>query len=754
MKQKLFLLIGILVFFLLSARSVLPPDPERSFSFHRFSKENLETHLKFVSEAPHNVGSEHHEQVRDYIFSRLKTLGYAPELQSGFGMRRIHGIVSIAKSENIIALKKSEASKSMIAIVTHYDSGENSPGAADASGSVAILLELARIFQSLDTKHSILFLFTDSEEKGILGSELFIRSHPLANEIQYVINLEARGNSGPNLLFETSEGNSELIRIAKSHISNLVTASIFYEVYKRLPNDTDFTLFKQKKIKGYNFAYINDLIHYHSTTDQYENLSRESLYHQAGNSLELLEILANSEFEESSESEDSIFFTLPVFGTFSFSLIFQYIFIFLSLPLLFRLIQNPDFSMRELFRETFFYLNLCIVILGSVYFSQKFIFQINPDFPHKLSPLLYKPNSYYIFTFFWVAGLFLGFYGFSKSALRRYEKIASPLPILLLLFIGLLTLSPTAGYIIWIPLFFYLLGEVRAILYKKEETEKRFRSRMIFFVPTILILFPDIILLYQTFNLSFLAAPALFEIILLSFSLPFLSEFQEKEIRYASLFCLLVSLFFYSKGFSENYLSSSQPSHSHIQYIENFDTGKAHFFSIASNLSEYERTKLGETYPELGRIPGETCTCIRSNYFDNKGNSPGLQILNKKQIDSKKKLNIELTKTNGGTGWEIRIEKKSNLKSIRVGDTTLDIPDEPIYSQNSQSFPILLFPGTQPSLTLELEFHTEEPISILVMERKKGVENLSDLPETLVPAPASFQYYPFHTYYMKNFHLE
>ena len=42
------------------------------------------------------------------------------------------------------------------------------------------------------------------------------------------------------------------------------TSSLYGEIYKFLPNDTDLTPFLKAGITGYNFAFIGNVAHYHT----------------------------------------------------------------------------------------------------------------------------------------------------------------------------------------------------------------------------------------------------------------------------------------------------------------------------------------------------------------------------------------------------------------------------------------------------------------------------------------------------------
>ena len=45
-----------------------------------------------------------------------------------------------------------------------------------------------------------------------LGAEAFVSRHPWARDVRAVVNLEARGNTGPSQMFETTPGNGAIVR--------------------------------------------------------------------------------------------------------------------------------------------------------------------------------------------------------------------------------------------------------------------------------------------------------------------------------------------------------------------------------------------------------------------------------------------------------------------------------------------------------------------------------------------------------------
>ena len=122
------------------------------------------------------------------------------------------------------------------------------------------------------------------------------------------MNLDARGTSGPSLMFETGAANAWAARLY-AEVPHPATSSIFYAVYSQLPNDTDFTVFKAAGYEGLNFAFIDDLPKYHTPLDNVANVDPGSVQHQGDNALPSLLALANANFSEISQGE-AVYFDL------------------------------------------------------------------------------------------------------------------------------------------------------------------------------------------------------------------------------------------------------------------------------------------------------------------------------------------------------------------------------------------------------------------------------------------------------------
>src|SRR5215831_122289 len=81
----------------------------------------------------------------------------------------------------------------------------------------SLLFLRSRALKSLPpARHSIIFLADEGEEAGLIGARAFVDFHPWAKEVRAAINLDARGSSGPSLLFETGAASEWAIRLFDS----------------------------------------------------------------------------------------------------------------------------------------------------------------------------------------------------------------------------------------------------------------------------------------------------------------------------------------------------------------------------------------------------------------------------------------------------------------------------------------------------------------------------------------------------------
>jgi Peptidase family M28. len=132
------------------------------------------------------------------------------------------------------------------------------------------------------------------------------------HRVGVVVNFEARGASGPSMMFETGPGNARLMDLFAHAVARPSASSVSYEVYKLLPNDTDFSVYRKLGLSGFNFAFSNSASLYHSVRDNLQYIDRRSLQHHGEHAFEVTAALADTDLATLSASSDAGFF--DVFG--------------------------------------------------------------------------------------------------------------------------------------------------------------------------------------------------------------------------------------------------------------------------------------------------------------------------------------------------------------------------------------------------------------------------------------------------------
>ncbi|MFO7695382.1 MAG: M20/M25/M40 family metallo-hydrolase [Vicinamibacterales bacterium] len=299
----------------LSLASVLlggPPAPvPASAPPSEFSAERAMAHVAEIAQRPHPVGSPDHARVRDYLVGAIGQLGLKAELQPAV-VGRGTTTVRMARVENILARIAGSDSTGAVLLASHYDSVPAAPGAADAASGVAAIIEAVRALTTgPPLRNDVILLLTDAEELGLLGARAFVEQHPWAKDVRMVMNFEARGTRGPAWMFETSAGNGAIVAEWASLVPKPAGSSLTYEVYKRLPNDTDFTEFKRLTAAGLNFAFVGGLEQYHTPGDNAAALDRGSLQHHGEAALRLTRRFASMDLG-TLEARDAVYFSLPL----------------------------------------------------------------------------------------------------------------------------------------------------------------------------------------------------------------------------------------------------------------------------------------------------------------------------------------------------------------------------------------------------------------------------------------------------------
>jgi hypothetical protein len=305
---------GALLALLWAATAVLREGPDPA-SLEFDTTRAFETARALIPDnQPHPTGSAENAQVARRVTAMLNDYGYDVSRQREFLCTDFSP--GCTQLENLVAVKPGRLpGGDAILLTAHYDSAPGAPGAGDDIAGVAALLEVARLLAAgPPLRNDIVFLIADAEETGLRGAMAFAERHPLMQRIRLVVNLEARGVTGPSLMFETSDGNAPLIDLFAASASRPVSTSLMYEVYRRMPNNTDFTIYKDSdapdRLLGLNFAFARGVALYHSSRDDLERLNPASLGHHGDNVLHFARLAGNTDLASLRTEENASYVDL------------------------------------------------------------------------------------------------------------------------------------------------------------------------------------------------------------------------------------------------------------------------------------------------------------------------------------------------------------------------------------------------------------------------------------------------------------
>lgn len=297
-----------------------PPAPRPATApLEVFSAERALGVLAEVARAPHMSGSAEHDRVREIVVRALAELGFEADVQEAtlvvpFG--RLHHAVTV---RNVIARKRGTASTGGVALASHYDTEQLTPGAGDDGAAIAATLEALRaLSHGTALRNDLYVLVTDAEELGLLGARAFVEQHPWWPEIDVLLNFDARGAAGASAMFETSADNGWIVRELARADPYPVASSLYFEIYERMRRDTDFTIYKRAGVAGLNFALAEGADKYHRPTDTIENLSKASLQHHGEHALALAQHFGALDLAVPKQAPNVVYFNVPGFGIVSY----------------------------------------------------------------------------------------------------------------------------------------------------------------------------------------------------------------------------------------------------------------------------------------------------------------------------------------------------------------------------------------------------------------------------------------------------
>lgn len=240
--------------------------------------------LEPVTGEPRPIGSAVFDAAQEHLSSELEQLGFEVEIQEVLAGRSDEQEAGAAYNRNLIATRAGTDPTGTLVLATHLDSVPMAPGASDAGIGIAVILETIRALGPQAMRNDLVVLLVDGEEDGLLGAEGFVRegAEKLAEPV-LVLNHEARGIGGRPMITRMDGPLHPLLEVmprpeAESYIDAL---------FEIIPNDTDFTVYREEGWWGMDMAIVDGSWAYHSPEDDLAHLDASTLQHYGDLTLSL-----------------------------------------------------------------------------------------------------------------------------------------------------------------------------------------------------------------------------------------------------------------------------------------------------------------------------------------------------------------------------------------------------------------------------------------------------------------------------------
>ena len=587
----LFALVGLSVY---SVSLMRPPEAlSANAPTTEFSAERAMAHVRKVASQPHAMGTPGHAEVRRYLLKQMEMLGLQPQVQEEVIVNPVGDASNVGYVYNLLGrLKGTQPGGKAVLVMAHYDSQPNTLGAGDDGAGIAAMLETARALQLGEPlQHDVIFLMTDGEEYGLYGAKAFLK-HPWAQEVGVVINVEARGNAGPSMIFEISPENGWIVEQFAAAAPYPFASSMMYEVYRNLPNNTDFTIFRDGGYTGVNSAFIDGFVHYHKMTDSPENLDPSSLQHHGSNMLALVRQLGNTSLDNT-KAQDKIFFNPAgswlVQYPASMNIVWAVLTTLLLLASIVIGLRKKAFSGPQLVGAFIGFLLVAGIIGGLFVPLNNFVKGMLP-YSHEMNGV-YGADRFFMAYLLLALGLLLLL---CWLLLRWMSVFALAMGVCLLWFLLMavtLIMVPAAAYLFMFPLLFCLLALVLLFLKDLHRQPVGWAYVLVLLAgitPAIFMLMPLVRFLFVVFALQMPVAMVAMLLLLAGLAIPVLMV-MERSFGWRTLPLLPGLLLFVGgiqlcRAIEAEKPNETQPLHSHVSYFLNADD------SVAVWASAYKRT--------------------------------------------------------------------------------------------------------------------------------------------------------------------
>lgn len=621
------------------------------------------------------------------------------------------------------------------------------------------MLETIRVIKAqAPFENDIIFAFVDGEEVGIMGSYALSKHYVNVENIGLVLNFEARGTEGPSLMYETGENNAKIIKEFAESVTHPMTNSLMYEIYKLMPNGSDFSNYKDIGWTGFNFAYIGNPLAYHSELDNVENLDIGSVKHHASYMLDLLNHFGNHNLETLNSEENAVYFDIwrSVVVYYNDNLVMPLLII--AILLFIWLIIEGSRSKLINFKEIIIAAIILPVSMVGVLFINKTLWTLIKKTSYSIywltTPNLPR-NIYYsdemLIGFICITSaitiLLLSLY---NRRIKSANLVVASLVLWLLLGSIVSYIAPGMSYVFVWPVIFICLAWVITLKLTILNNPIKDGIKLISTLPVFILLIP--IIWSVSTALGMARVPYIMILIVLIFSLvynkiPTLIKYKYKVVSVLIIMgCFLIINNVVNFNFNEE-----NPKPNSLIYTYNMDSTEALWGTVDVETDEWTSNFIVdsgsketlEDYFPFNDMPIFTTSQAREVQLP----EPNIKLLNDIENRDTRILNFKINTNTPEGSLSLYFENDlSDIKSIKVGEDNISLSED-----KSIEFIVLPIDG----INLEVQLSSHSKLKMKAVEQRLGYPD--SLKDHMVPRPnymiprSSYYTLTNYTYVLKTF---
>lgn len=712
--------------------------------------------LAVISQRPHSSGTPANAAVRSYLVQRCRAMGLQVRVQDTSVLYSSFGRILGGRVQNIIArLPGRQPGGKAVLVLAHYDSQPHTPGAGDDGAGVGAILETIRALRAgPPLAHDVIWLFTDGEEAGLLGARAYAADTArLRREVGVALNFEGRGNQGPSITFEVSPQNGWVIREYARAAPMPLASSLFYEVYRNLPNDTDFTPLRQAGITGLNFAYVGGFSYYHSPADTPAHLDLGSLQHQGSYMLSLVRHFGTISLAQTKAPDYTFFNPLGhwlVRYPAAWNLPLTGLTIIILLGAVALAWYRGCLTGPGLLGGVVAWLAGLLLVLGAGYGLLAGIKMLYPQYQVFYGATSYNIMAYQLALLALGGAIWLAYYSWLSRRVRPDALVGGALLVGAAL-LGLLQWrAASSAFLLIFPVLFASLGWALQLRHTRPRPPGLLGGLLV--LPAVALLSPIIYLVLLIFGGGLLVLVALLLLaLLLGLGLPVLLPLvgQRKWLPAIPLGVALVAL---AVGHATRQPTSEQPQQTQLFYTLDADLGQAYWRSALAQPDAWTGQVL--TQPRRERLPapflypGEVASVLSQTAPAAALAAPQASVLLDSTREGQRHLRLLLRGGRANVSSLRLLLRAGSVRALRLAGHTLPLA-------NSQTTPIgttITFVAPRPAgEILDLELPPATPLRLILASRSLGLPSvpaLPLLPANFVPAPG---FHSFSTQVKKEF---